>query len=142
MGAVRRLVLLAGDPVLVAVEPPVEVVEPVAAVEVRDRHARLGSIVALLGFGVAAAVGFLLWAERTKRESGYLTTPTERFATSRYALTREQLVADPGGPNWTWSPHWLGKVGIGAESASAKPLFIGIVGARFRRAAGAFSGDA
>jgi hypothetical protein len=82
--------------------------------------------VALLGLGAAGAGGFLLWADRTQRESGYLTTPTERFATSRYALTREQLVGDAGGPNWIWSPNWLGRVGIGAESATAKPLFIGI----------------
>ena len=33
------LVALAGDPVFVAVESSVEVVEPVAAVEVRHRHA-------------------------------------------------------------------------------------------------------
>jgi hypothetical protein len=55
---------------------------------------------ALLEFSRAAAGGFLLWADRTQRQSGCLTTPTERFATSTYALTRKRLEADAGGPNW------------------------------------------
>ena len=86
----------------------------------------LGSIVALLGLGLAAGGGFLLWADRTEREGGYLTTPNERFATSTYALTRERLEVDAGGPNWIWNDNWLGKVRIRGEGASGKPLFIGI----------------
>jgi hypothetical protein len=86
----------------------------------------LGSIVALLGLGLAAGGGFLLWADRTQREGGYLTTPSERFATSTYALTRERLEVDAGGPNWVWSTNWLGKVRIRAKGASGKPLFVGI----------------
>jgi hypothetical protein len=86
----------------------------------------LGSIVGLLGLGLAAVGGFLLWADRTQREGGYLTTQTERFATSTYALTRERLEVDAGGPNWIWNENWLGKVRIRGEGASAKPLFIGI----------------
>jgi hypothetical protein len=86
----------------------------------------LGSIVALLGLALVVGGGFLLWADRTQREGGYLTTPTERFATSTYALTRERLEADAGGSNWIWNDNWLGKVRIRGEGAAAKPLFIGI----------------
>jgi hypothetical protein len=86
----------------------------------------LGSIVALLGLGLAAAGGFLLWADQTQREDGYLTTQTERFATSSYALTRERLEVDAGGPSWIWNDNWVGKVRIRGEGASAKPIFIGI----------------
>jgi hypothetical protein len=86
----------------------------------------LGSIVALLGLGVAAGGGFLLWTDLTQREDGYLTTPTKPFATSTYALTREKLEVDAGGSNWIWNDNWLGKVRIRAEGASAKPVFIGI----------------
>ena len=39
----------------------------------------LGSIVALLAAGILVAGGTLLWADRTQREDGYLTTPTERL---------------------------------------------------------------
>src|SRR6266487_2236869 len=86
----------------------------------------LGSIVALLGLGLAGGGGFLLWTDLTQREDGYLTTPTEQFATSTYALTREKLEVDAGGSNWIWNDNWLGKVRIRAEGASSRPLFIGI----------------
>ena len=86
----------------------------------------LGSIVALIGLALAAGGGFLLWVDRTQREGGYLTTPTERFSTSTYALTRERLGADAGGPNWIGNDNWLGKVRIRGEGTAAKPLFIGI----------------
>jgi hypothetical protein len=83
--------------------------------------------VALLGLGLAAGGGFLLWTDLTQREGGYLTTPTKRFATSStYALTRERLEVDAGGSNWIWNENWLGKVRIRAEGVSAKPLFVGI----------------
>jgi hypothetical protein len=63
----------------------------------------LGSIVALIGLGLAAGGGFLLWADRTQPEGGYLTTPTE--TTSNYALTRERLEADAGGAR-IWNDDW------------------------------------
>jgi len=89
----------------------------------------LGSIGVLLGLAVLAGGGFLLWADRTQREDGYLTTPTERFATSTYALTRTRLEVDAGAdaPDWLWNDKWFGKVRIRGESAAgAKLLFIGI----------------
>src|SRR3954447_16031064 len=86
----------------------------------------LGSLVALLGVALAAAGGFLLWTDLTQREDGYLTTPTERFATSTYALTREKLQVDAGGSSWIWNEDWLGTVRIRAASATGKPVFIGI----------------
>src|SRR5438876_11542576 len=86
----------------------------------------LGRSVGLLGLGLAAGGGFLLWTDLTQREGGYLTTPTERFTTSTYALTREKLEVDAGGSDWVWNDNWLGKVRIRAEGASAKSLFIGI----------------
>jgi hypothetical protein len=86
----------------------------------------LGSIIALLGLALAAGGGFLLWADRTQREDGYVTTSSERFATPSYALTRERFEVDAGGPNWIWNQDWLGKVRIRAEGDSARPIFIGI----------------
>jgi hypothetical protein len=87
----------------------------------------LGSIGILLGLGLLAGGGFLLWADRTQREGGYLTTPSERFETPTYALTRARLEVDGSGPDWVWNDNWFGKVRIRGESAaSGKPLFIGI----------------
>lgn len=87
----------------------------------------LGSIGILLAIAVLAGGGFLLWADRTQREGGYLTTPSERFETSSYALTRSRLEVDADGPDWFWNDNWFGKVRIRGESAEGgKPLFIGI----------------
>jgi hypothetical protein len=87
----------------------------------------LGSIGALLGLALVVGGGFLLWADRTQREDGYLTTPTERFATPTYALTRTRLEVDADGPDWLWNDNWFGKVRVRGESAAGgKLLFIGI----------------
>jgi hypothetical protein len=80
----------------------------------------LGSIAALLGLALLVGGGFLLWADRTQREDGYLTTPTERFATSTYALTRTRLEVDADGPDWLWNDNWFGKIRVRGESHRPK----------------------
>src|SRR6476620_11814200 len=85
----------------------------------------LGSIGVLLGLAVLVGGGFLLWADRTQREDGYLTTPTERFATPTYALTRTRLEVDTG-EGQVLNESWFGKVRIRGESSGEKTLFIGI----------------
>jgi hypothetical protein len=86
----------------------------------------LGSIGVLFGLALLAGGGFLLWADRTQREDGYLTTPTERFATPTYALTRTRLEVDTDGAGWVLNDSWFGKVRIRGESAGGKTLFMGI----------------
>jgi hypothetical protein len=87
----------------------------------------LGSIGVLVGLAVLAGGGFLLWADRTQRDDGYLTTPTERFATPTYAMTRARLEVDTNGSSRVLNDNWLGKIRIRGESAlGGKPLFIGI----------------
>jgi hypothetical protein len=86
----------------------------------------LGSIGVLFGLALLAGGGFLLWADRTQREDGYLTTPTERFATPTYALTRTRLEVDTDGAGWVLNDSWFGKVRIRGESAGGKTLFVGI----------------
>jgi hypothetical protein len=65
-------------------------------------------------------------ADRTQREDGYVTTPSERFATPTYALTRTRLDVDTDGPGWLLNESWFGKIRIRGESLGAKMLFIGI----------------
>jgi len=86
----------------------------------------LGSIGVLFGLALLAGGGFLLWADRTQREDGYITTPTERFATPTYALTRTRLEVDTDGAGWVLNDSWFGKVRIRGESAGGKTLFMGI----------------
>jgi hypothetical protein len=86
----------------------------------------LGSIGVLVGLAMLAGGGFLLWADRTQRDDGYLTTPTERFATPTYALTRTRLEVDNDEAGWVLNENWFGKIRIRGESADDKTLFIGV----------------
>jgi hypothetical protein len=86
----------------------------------------LGSIGVLVGLALLVGGGFLLWADRTQREDGYLTTPTERFASPTYALTRTRLEVDTEGEGWVLNESWFGKIRIRGESSGDKTLFIGI----------------
>ena len=86
----------------------------------------LGSLGVLLGLALLAGGGFLLWADRTQRDDGYLTTPTERFATPTYALTRSRLEVDTNGEGWVLNESWFGKIRIRGESPSDQNLFVGI----------------
>ena len=87
----------------------------------------LGSIVALIAAGLLVAGATLLWADRTQREDGYLTTPTERFETESYAITSESIdlfETDTSG-DWVLTEGVLGDVRITAESAGPE-IFVGI----------------
>jgi hypothetical protein len=86
----------------------------------------LGAIGVLFGLAVLAGGGFLLWADRTQREDGYLTTPTQRFATSTYALTRTRLDVETNGADWVLNDNWFGTIRLRGESPGAKTLFMGI----------------
>jgi hypothetical protein len=86
----------------------------------------LGSIGVLFGLALVAGGGFLLWADQTQREDGYLTTPSERFTTPTYALTRSRLDVDSGDAGWVLNDNWFGKIRIRGEGSVGKTLFIGI----------------
>lgn len=86
----------------------------------------LGGIGVLFGLALLTGGGFLLWADRTQREDGYLTTPTERFATPTYGLTRTRLEVDTDGPDWFLHDSSFGKIRIRGEGPGAQMLFIGI----------------
>jgi hypothetical protein len=86
----------------------------------------LGCIGVLFGLAVLAGGGFLLWADRTQRDDGYLTTPTERFETPTYAMTRTRLDVDNDAEGWVLNDNWLGKIRIRGDGAGSKTLFIGI----------------
>jgi Domain of unknown function (DUF4389) len=87
----------------------------------------LGSLVALIAAGLLVAGGTLLWADRTQREDGYLTTPTERLEVESYAITSESIdlfETDTSG-DWVLTEGVLGDVRITAEGAGTD-IFVGI----------------
>ena len=89
----------------------------------------LGSIVALLGAGLLAAGGTLLWADQTQRdEEGFLTTPTERFERDSYAITSDNidLFEADSGEDWILTRGVLGDVNITSENVDGSETFVGI----------------
>ena len=88
----------------------------------------LGSIAALIGAGLLAAGTGLLWADQTQRDAdGYLSAPTETFATSSHAIVSERIdlvEADNRGGRWLLSEGVLGDVRVQAESQGE--VFVGI----------------
>jgi hypothetical protein len=87
----------------------------------------LGSLAALIGAGLLAAGGGLLWADQTQRDDdGYLNTPTERFEAGSYAIVSEPIdlvEADTEGVDWLLSDDVLGDVRLQAADGD---LFVGI----------------
>jgi hypothetical protein len=84
------------------------------------------AVVGLLALVLLAAGGIGLWANGQKDDDGYLSTSTERFATSSYALATDDLDIDSHGTGWLVDTDRYGKVRVKAESGAGKPLFVGI----------------
>jgi hypothetical protein len=88
----------------------------------------VGSLLTLIGLGIAAGGGFGLWLDSTQRDSdGYLMTHTHEFATPSYALATRSLNITSDVPSFLYGQSWLGTVRVRGESVNpARPLFIGI----------------
>ncbi len=86
-----------------------------------------GILGVLIALGLLTGGSLLLWADRTQRDDeGYLTTRSERFESSGYAVTSESIDADMEGPDRLLSEDVLGKVRLRAESAEGDEIFVGV----------------
>jgi hypothetical protein len=83
-------------------------------------------VIALVGLVLLAAGGLSLWANGQKDDDGYLSTGSDRFATSTYALATESLDVDSHGAGWLIDSDRYGKVRLKATSRTGKPVFVGI----------------
>jgi hypothetical protein len=97
----------------------------------RSRGGRIAAfigaaVVGLLALVVLAASGLALWANGKKDDDGYLSTKTERFATSTYALATDDLDIDNHGTGWLVDTDRYGKVRVKTQSRTGKPVFVGI----------------
>ena len=85
-----------------------------------------GALVALLGFGLLAAGGSLLWLHAFERDDdGFLTTPTETYETTTAALTAD-LGGGPGGADWTWSGDDLATIRLRVRPSGERAVFVGV----------------
>ncbi len=86
----------------------------------------IGSLLALVGFGLLAGGGALGWAQATQRDdAGYFTTTTDRFATDSFALTSATVDLGDPGPNalGDWAN---GVVRVRVDGAGSGEVFVGI----------------
>src|SRR5579872_5655116 len=83
-----------------------------------------GALLALVGLGLVAAGGTLVWAHATQRDAaGFYTTPRDHLQTSGYALTAQvDFGSEPTQRDWV-PAHPAGTIRIEASSPSG-PLFV------------------
>jgi hypothetical protein len=74
----------------------------------------VGAVLGLISLGPLAGGGLLLWADRTQREDGYVTSPEHRFVDPGYAITTERIDLQVDGPDWLYGSRFLDKVRIRA----------------------------
>ncbi len=87
----------------------------------------IGTVLALLALTLLGAAGTALWADRTQRDGGYVTTDLHEFSTSGSALATEQTELGAAGVGWLYGPGLLGKVRIRVTPGSpGSRLFVGI----------------
>lgn len=81
----------------------------------------------LVSLALLGAGGTAVWADRTQRDAGYVTTDVHRFSTSGAALATESTRLGSAGVGWLYSPRLLGKVRIRVTpTAPGSALFVGI----------------
>jgi hypothetical protein len=85
-----------------------------------------GAMVALLAVALLVAGGALLWANGQKDADGFISSGSDRFSTSTYALATENLDVDGDVPSWVAKPDRYGKVRLRATPRADKPVFVGI----------------
>jgi hypothetical protein len=83
-------------------------------------------VVGVLALVLIAAGGVSLWANGKKDDDGYLSTGSDRFTTSTYALATDTLDLDSQGPGWLINADRYGKVRLKVDPRAGKPLFVGI----------------
>jgi hypothetical protein len=87
----------------------------------------VGSLLGLVSLVLLGAGGTALWADRTQRDAGYVTTDVHRFSTSGSALATDPTHLGSTGTGWLYAPGLLGDVRIRVTPANpGSELFVGI----------------
>jgi hypothetical protein len=87
----------------------------------------IGAVLVLLAVVLLGAGGTALWADRTQRDDGYVTTDVHEFSTGGSALVTVSTDLGSTGTGWLYSPTLLDTVRIRVTPTSPdRPLFVGI----------------
>ncbi len=90
-----------------------------------------GSVLLLLSTGLLTGGGALLWADRTQREDGYVTSGWTGLTTDRYAVTSDGLELDTAGADWVID-EFLGtaRLEVRPGDGGSGELFVGVARTR------------
>ena len=87
----------------------------------------IGALLILLSLALLGGGGTALWADRTQRDGGYVTTDAHTFSTSGSALATVSTKLGSAGVGWLYSPSLMDEVRIRVTPTSpGPPLFVGI----------------
>jgi len=87
----------------------------------------IGTLLVLSSLALLGAGGTALWADRTQRDGGYVTTDVHTFSTPASALATVSTELGSAGVGWLYSPGLLDEVRIRVTPTSpSPPLFVGI----------------
>jgi hypothetical protein len=87
----------------------------------------IGAVLVLLAVALLGGGGTALWADRTQRDGGYVTTDVHEFSTGGSALTTVSTDLGSTGTGWLYSPTLLGTVRIRVTPTTPdRALFVGI----------------
>ena len=79
------------------------------------------AVVATMAFGLAALA---LWGDSKTDSAGYVSTKSDPFTTSTYALATDDLEID--GAGWLVDHDVFGDIRLRVDSRNGKPVFVGI----------------
>jgi hypothetical protein len=85
-----------------------------------------GAVTGLVAFVLVVAGAVLLYANGQKDRDGYVSTASDRFHTSTYALATDDLDVNSDAPGWIDDGAALGHIRLKATSRDGKPVFVGI----------------
>lgn len=87
----------------------------------------IGGLLVLASLALLGAGGTALWADRTQRDGGYVTTDVHEFSTAGSALATVSTELGSAGIGWLYAPSLLDEVRIRVRpSDSDAELFVGI----------------
>lgn len=82
-------------------------------------------VIGLFSLGLLGAGALMLWGDAQRDEHGFISSATERFATTTYAMATESLDVDTGADVVVGRERW-GKLRLEVTPRGDEPLFVGI----------------
>jgi hypothetical protein len=87
----------------------------------------VGTLLILLSLVLLGAGGTAVWADRTQRDGGYVTTDVHDFSASGSALATVSTELGSAGAGWLYAPGLLDELRVRVTPTSPdKALFVGI----------------